>query len=103
MDSNTVGRSHRNPLVGRTSELEMLRQLLFVSQRSNQAKFHSQKLINQQHVSAIPLDTQRRPQCMVLLGEAGIGKTRLAEEVSRDALQRGWWVVWSRIYPQERG
>ncbi len=101
MDSNTVGRSHRNPLVGRTSELEMLRQLLFVSQRSNQAKFHSQKLINQQHVSAIPLDTLRRPQCMVLMGEAGIGKTRLAEEMSREVQERGWAVAWSRSYAQE--
>ncbi len=101
MDSNTIGRSHRNPLVGRTSELEMLRQLLFVSEHVSQAKFHSQKPINQQNVSAIPLDTLRRPQCMVLMGEAGIGKTRLAEEMSREVQERGWVVAWSRSYAQE--
>ncbi len=101
LESNTIGRSHRNPLVGRTSELEMLRQLLFVSEHVSQAKFHSQKPINQQNVSAIPLDTLRRPQCMVLMGEAGIGKTRLAEELSREVQERGWVVAWSRSYAQE--
>jgi len=37
----------------------------------------------------------------MLLGEAGIGKTRLAEEVSREAQQRGWAVIWSRAHAQE--
>ncbi|HCF88278.1 MAG TPA: hypothetical protein DEV72_24095, partial [Ktedonobacter sp.] len=54
-----IGRSHRNPLVGRTSELEMLRQLLFVPQRGAKARL-------QRNASAIPLDTLRKPQCMVL-------------------------------------
>ncbi|HCP73203.1 MAG TPA: hypothetical protein DIU08_01010, partial [Ktedonobacter sp.] len=89
-----IGRSHRNPLVGRTSELEMLRQLLFVPQRGAKARL-------QRNASAIPLDTLRKPQCMVLIGEAGIGKTRLAEETSREAQQRGWAVAWSRSYAQE--
>ena len=89
-----IGRSHRNPLVGRTSELEMLRQLLFVPQRGAKARL-------QRNASAIPLDTLRKPQCMVLIGEAGMGKTRLAEETSREAQQRGWAVAWSRSYAQE--
>ncbi len=92
----TIGRSHRNPLVGRSSELEILRQLLFVPQRGAKAM-----LISQKNASAIPLDTLRKPQCMVLVGEAGIGKTRLAEETSRDAHERGWAVAWSRSYAQE--
>jgi tetratricopeptide (TPR) repeat protein len=96
MDSDTVGRSHRNPLVGRTSELEMLRQLLFVSQRDSEVR-----LVKSQSAAAIPLDTLRRPQCMVLMGEAGIGKTRLAEELSREVQERGWIVAWSRSYAQE--
>jgi tetratricopeptide (TPR) repeat protein len=96
MDSNTIGRSHRNPLVGRTSELEMLRQLFLVSQRGSEAR-----LIKSQSAAAIPLDTLRRPQCMVLMGEAGIGKTRLAEEMSREVQERGWTVAWSRSYAQE--
>lgn len=92
----TIGRSHRNPLVGRSSELEMLRQLLFAPQRGAKAM-----LISQKNVSAVPLDTLRKPQCMVVMGEAGIGKTRLAEETSRDAHERGWAVTWSRSYAQE--
>lgn len=92
----TIGRSHRNPLVGRSSELEMLRQLLFVPQRGAKAM-----LVSQKNVSAVPLDTLRIPQCMVVIGEAGIGKTRLAEETSRDAHERGWAVTWSRSYAQE--
>ena len=44
-----------------------------------------------------------RPRCMVLMGESGIGKTRLAEETARDALRRGWSVVWSHAYAQESG
>jgi len=92
----TIGRSHRNLLVGRSSELETLRQLLFVPQRGAKAM-----LISQKNASAIPLDTLRKPQCMVLMGEAGIGKTRLAEETSRDAHEHGWAVAWSRSYAQE--
>ena len=38
---------------------------------------------------------------MLLLGEAGIGKTRLAEEEGCFAQQRGWTVVWGRTYAQE--
>ncbi len=93
-----IGRVHQSPLVGREMELESLRTLF-----EDVEQAMKQQLAHQRRLSGIPLDTQRRPQCMVLLGEAGIGKTRLAEEASRAALQRGWWVVWSRIYPQERG
>src|SRR5437899_7358733 len=92
----TIGRSHRNLLVGRSSELEMLRQLLFVPQRGAKAM-----LIGQKNAPAIPLDTLRKPQYMVLMGEAGIGKTRLAEETSREVQERGWAVAWSRSYAQE--
>jgi len=37
----------------------------------------------------------------LLLGEAGIGKTRLAEELSAIAQSRGWAALWSRGYAQE--
>ncbi|GHO97004.1 transcriptional activator [Reticulibacter mediterranei] len=93
-----IGRVHQSPLVGREMELETLRAMLLDVEQSMRLQ-----LATQRRLSGIPLDTQRHPQCTVLLGEAGIGKTRLAEEVSRDALRRGWWVIWSRIYPQERG
>lgn len=42
-----------------------------------------------------------RKSCVLLLGEVGIGKTRLAEEAAREALHDGWSVVWSRTYSQE--
>ncbi len=93
-----IGRVHQSPLIGREMELETLRAMLLDVEQSMRLQ-----LATQRRLSGIPLDTQRHPQCTVLLGEAGIGKTRLAEEVSREALRRGWWVVWSRIYPQERG
>jgi tetratricopeptide (TPR) repeat protein len=40
-------------------------------------------------------------QCVILMGEVGIGKTRLAEETGREAKRRGWAVAWSRSYAQE--
>ncbi len=62
------------------------------------AKF---RLPGQKKSIASPLDTQRRPQCVLLMGEVGIGKTRLAEEVSREARRGNWAVAWSRVYSQE--
>ncbi len=84
-----AGRSHSRPLVGRETELETIREYVFTS-RSGEKKS-----------GPLPLDTLRRPQWLVLLGEAGIGKTRLIEEVSSEVQQRGWDVIWSRVYAQE--
>ncbi|HEU5231147.1 MAG TPA: DUF6788 family protein, partial [Ktedonobacteraceae bacterium] len=93
-----IGRTHQNPLIGRTHELELLRTMLL--QTEHGAQLH---LVGQRRSLGIPLDTQRRPQCMVLIGESGIGKTRLAEEISREAQAQRWTVIWSRTYVQERG
>lgn len=93
-----IGRLHQSPLVGREMEQEVLRTMLLEVEQGMQLQ-----LANQRRISGIPLDTQRHSQCVVLLGEAGIGKTRLAEEASREASHRGWSVIWSRVYPQERG
>src|SRR5579883_31227 len=93
-----IGRSHQSPLIGRTHELEALRAMLLETERGAQLQ-----LVGQRRSLGIPLDTQRRPQCMILMGESGIGKTRLAEEISREAQSRRWTVIWSRIYVQERG
>src|SRR5262249_22288477 len=40
-------------------------------------------------------------QFAILTGEAGIGKTRLAEEVGRVALEHGWGIMWGHAYAQE--
>ncbi len=42
------------------------------------------------------------PQCLLLEGDAGIGKTRLAEEFGHQAEQHGWTVLWVRGYEQEQ-
>src|SRR5579883_680753 len=88
-DGLSVGRTHQSPLVGRERELETLHGLLYQVERYAQAR-------EQHGAPDIPLDTQRTAQCVMLMGEAGIGKTRLAEEVSREAQRRGWTVLWSR-------
>ncbi len=94
----SIGRSHQSPLIGRALELEVLRSLLQEIKQNARLQ-----LLGQRRASGIPLDTQRRPQCAILMGEAGIGKTRLAEEVSREAQHNGWSIIWSRVYPQESG
>lgn len=96
--SLSIGRSHQSPLIGRAFELEVLHSLLQEIRPNSRLQ-----LLGQRRASGIPLDTQRRPQCIMLMGEAGIGKTRLAEEVSREAQRTGWSVIWSRVYPQESG
>jgi predicted ATPase/DNA-binding SARP family transcriptional activator len=94
----TIGRIHHSPLIGREQEMQCFRDLLQEVEQGVR-----QQLINQRRTSGIPFDTQRYPQCLLLMGEAGIGKTRLAEEMSRETRAKGWTVVWSRLYPQESG
>ena len=91
-----IGRPHQSPLVGRERELEHLTSLVKLTEQA--AKF---RLTAQKRVSAATLDPHRRPQCVMLMGDVGIGKTRLAEEMGREAKQRGWAVAWSRVYAQE--
>ncbi len=91
-----IGRSHQSQLVGREQELAVLQSL--VSTTEHAAKF---RLPGQRRTTLLPLDTQRRPQSMLLMGEVGIGKTRLAEEIGRDVRRHGWAVAWSRVYTQE--
>lgn len=93
-----IGRVHQNPLVGREHEQAILRQMLFEVEQAQQLQ-----VVGMRRASGIPLDTQRRSQCMIMMGDTGIGKTRLAEEMSREAQRMGWAVVWGRAYKQESG
>src|SRR3569623_149653 len=66
------------PLVGRATELGMLHSLLD--------------------------DTERgRGRTVFLSGEPGIGKTRLSEELAREASRRNWVVAIGRAYAVESG
>ncbi len=105
-----IGRVRQSPLVGREQEIQHIRAMLdwtshYISDPETKSSTRTgKKQVVAQKISIptiLPLDTQRRPQCVVLMGEAGIGKTRLAEEMSREAQRTGWNVLWSRAYTQE--
>src|SRR5690348_12144616 len=87
-----AGRQHRGPLVGREEELGELYAQFEMIERLTGQEFQT----NRFDVLA------RRPYGVFLQGEAGIGKTRLAEEMAGWAQQRGWAVIWNRAYQQER-
>lgn len=91
-----IGRTHQSPLVGRQQELEQLKELVTTADQT--ARF---RLGSQRRSTVATLDPNRRPQCILLMGDVGIGKTRLAEELGRDAKKHGWAVAWSRVYAQE--
>jgi DNA-binding SARP family transcriptional activator/tetratricopeptide (TPR) repeat protein len=91
-----IGRTHQSPLIGREREMDTLRQVLTICDQQRRAR-----LGNRRRTGASLLDAPRQPQCVLLAGEAGIGKTRLAEELGREAQQQGWAIAWSRVYAQE--
>ncbi len=97
------GRSNQSPLVGRDRERETLRELLRVTETALRQSRNGGAEQEQGMVSAARAFERPRSQCIALMGESGIGKTRLAEETARAALHEGWMVVWSHAYAQESG
>jgi tetratricopeptide (TPR) repeat protein len=91
-----IGRAHQGPLIGRDAEQQAMRSLLLQVEQYRQPP-----PAGQGRASDVSLAPPNSAQCVLLLGEAGIGKTRLAEEVGRLAGQRGWSVVWGRTHAQE--
>ncbi|TMC21652.1 MAG: hypothetical protein E6J34_08990 [Chloroflexi bacterium] len=93
-------RHNQSPLIGRDDELESMRHVLQEIEGGSATK--SRDTVNrrprQTPASAL---RAKRPHLILLQGEPGIGKTRLAEELSLDAYTRGWAVAWSRSYEQE--
>ncbi|MBX5451430.1 AAA family ATPase [Thermogemmatispora sp.] len=105
-----IGRTHRSPLVGRDQELTLLRQLLITTEQlattaleqlTSTATATGPTANRNGTTVTLPPVAQRQPQYAVLVAAPGLGKTRLAEELSREALQRQWTVIWSRVYEQE--
>jgi serine/threonine protein kinase/tetratricopeptide (TPR) repeat protein len=80
-----------HPLVGREQELAAILPIV-------------EDAIASSLVGHAPVSTSRttplRSSGILLAGEAGIGKTRLAEEICRIVQQQGWSVAWSRCYEQ---
>ncbi len=75
-----IGRAYQSLLVGREQEIALLHTLVTTTEQT--ARFRQ---VVQEHTMGSQLAPQQHAQCIVLLGDIGIGKTRLAEEVSRDA------------------
>ena len=73
-------RQHQHPLLGRHQELEAMRSLL--------ASFAS------------PVINRQQPHFLLLTGDAGVGKTRLAEELGLAAYSQGWAVAWANSTEQ---
>lgn len=80
-----LGRHNQSKLVGRDEEFAAMQRFLGTIAGSAQERKGSGKVAH----------------LLLLVGESGIGKTRLAEELSYDADQRGWSVVWAHGYEQE--
>lgn len=79
-------RHNQSPLVGRGRELDTMRQLLLSIEGIAGNRKNTRTSI---------------PHMLLLTGEAGIGKTRLAEELSIEGNEREWAIAWSRSYEQE--
>ncbi|HZU69622.1 MAG TPA: tetratricopeptide repeat protein [Ktedonobacteraceae bacterium] len=90
--SRLPGRHNQSPLVGREKELATMRELMFEIEDGPVVK---------EGPAAPARGNEGRSHFLLLMGESGIGKTRLAEELSQEAVTRGWSVAWSRAFEQE--
>src|SRR3989440_2726239 len=95
-----LGRYNQSPLIGRMRELESMRQIMdSIEQASNDLQ--TPDTGRGTSAGGLRKADAKNPHLLLLMGETGIGKTRLAEELSHDAHTRGWAVAWTRAYEQE--
>jgi len=104
-----LGRHYQSRLIGREREIQTLRQVMRSLEKKTvgppTSAANDQPLLTANARQAqFPPASASRPRhthFVLLRGEPGIGKTRLAEELSLEAYQHGWTVAWSRSYEQE--
>ena len=101
-----LGRPNQSPLVGRNRERQAMSQLLHMLAASSPHLSQQQIVVEgtparSVSASSAPGVGTKQPHFLLLTGESGIGKTRLAEELSNEANTNGWAVAWSRAYEQE--
>ncbi len=98
--TNQLSRYNQSPLIGRSRELEMMRKVLLSIEGTAQEVLPSSDG-NGAANSSLRATYAKQTRVLLLMGESGIGKTRLAEESSHEAYTRGWAVAWTRAYEQE--
>ncbi len=125
LQMSQLGRPNQSPLVGRDRELATMRQLLLAIEAApaeeSQSAGAEEAVVNpkdlpgrseQAGISVSDFDSssgifsaispkKKTPRFLLLMGESGIGKTRLAEELSLEANTHGWSVAWTHAYEQE--
>ncbi len=96
-----LGRHNQSPLIGRHQELTTLRQVMLALEAAPYHHGREDKRLTGPMRAPATSSRPRQPHLLLLIGEPGIGKTRLAEELSLEAYTREWAVAWSRSYEQE--
>lgn len=107
-----LGRHNQSKLIGRERELAAMQQFLLAlekegsKEKNNAAQAGAGKLrLDGSKEATTHASRKGRAQklthFLLLMGESGIGKTRLAEEISYEANLGGWSVVWAHAYEQE--
>ena len=107
-----LGRHNQSKLVGRERELAAIQQFLLALEKGAAEEMQDKQTADSRkaHVDGskeAASSTGRRGRApklthfLLLMGESGIGKTRLAEEISYEANLRNWSVVWAHAYEQE--
>ena len=91
----------RSPLMGRDQELMIMRGHLFAAEEAHKGT-SGEHVPFTEHRAGDVQTRQKKTQFLLLMGEAGIGKTRIAEEFSLEAYAQGWSVAWGHAYEQER-